>query len=404
MKLTLCMLVKNEEATLPACLGSVKDVVDEIVVLDTGSSERTSDIAKDFGARVYTCEWSNDFAVARNQSLKYATGDWILVLDADEVLVPEVIPQIKEAIQNDRFILINLIRHEVGAAQSPYSLVSRLFRNHPDIYFSHPYHASVDDSIIKILEQEKDRWLVVTLSAVAIKHYGYESKVIASRDKFKIAQQAMEAYLKTHPNDIYTRNKLAALYIEIGQVEQGVELLESTLQAIPNCNYLEYIEPPILYEIHYHLGIAYTRIKKLSKAKNHYRHAIQVQVLPQLKIGAYNNLGSLLLQTGDLTGAKAVYEAVLQIAPNLAIAHYNLGIVHKQKGRFKEAIAAYEKAIQLNPNYAEAYQNLGVVLLKVGSVVESLDAFRKAIAIYEQQQSNVGYQLRQSLTEMGLRV
>lgn len=398
MKLTLCMIVKNEEATLPACLSSVKDVADEIVVLDTGSCDRTFDIAKDFGARVYSYEWSNDFAAARNQSLKYATGDWILVLDADEVLVPEIIPQMKEAMQNERFILINLIRHEVGAAQSPYSLVSRLFRHHPDIYFSHPYHASVDDSIIRILEQEKERWQIATLSSVAIKHYGYESKVIASRDKFKIAQQSMEAYLKNHPNDIYTCNKLAALYIEKGQVEQGLELLESALQMPTK------IDPPILYEIYFHLGIAYTRLKKISKAKNYYRQAIQVQILPQLKIGAYNNLGSLLLQTGDLTGAKAVYEAVLQIDPNLAIAYYNLGIVEKQKRRFKEAIAAYEKAIQLNPNYAEAYQNLGVVLLKVGSVVESLEAFRKAIALYEQQQSTVGYQLRQSLIEMGLRV
>ncbi len=404
MKLTLCTIVKNEEATLPACLRSVKDVADEIVVLDTGSGDRTPEIARDFGARVCAFEWGDDFAAARNESLKYATGDWILVLDADEVLAPEVIPQMQEAMQNERFILINLIRHEVGAAQSPYSLVSRLFRNHPDIYFSHPYHASVDDSVARILQQGEARWQVADLSPIAIKHFGYEPGAIAFRDKFKRAQQAMEAYLKTHPNDAYTCNKLGALYVEAGQVERGLELLELALQGVPSWSQSEFIEPPILYEIHYHLGIACTRLKKLSKAKTHYKQAIQVQVLPQLKLGAYNNLGSLLLQTGDLTGAKAVYEAALQIDPTLAVAHYNLGIVHKQKGRFKEAISAYQKAIQLNPAYAEAYQNLGAVLLKVGSVVESLDAFRDAIALYEQHQSPAARQLRQSLTEMGLRV
>jgi len=75
MNLTLCTIVKNEEATLSRTLDSVKGVVDEIVVLDTGSGDRTREIARESGARVYDFEWCDDFAAARNESLKHARGD-----------------------------------------------------------------------------------------------------------------------------------------------------------------------------------------------------------------------------------------------------------------------------------------------------------------------------------------
>ncbi|MFP4101975.1 glycosyltransferase family 2 protein, partial [Coleofasciculus sp.] len=129
MDLSLCMIVKNEEASLPQVLESVQPIVDEMVILDTGSSDRTIDIAQEYGARVYHFQWCNDFSAARNQALQYVRGRWVLVLDADEVLTPEIIPEIQQAIKNDRYLVINLIRQEVGATQSPYSLVSRLFRH-----------------------------------------------------------------------------------------------------------------------------------------------------------------------------------------------------------------------------------------------------------------------------------
>ena len=84
--LSLCMIVKNEEKHLAKCLASVRPVVDEMIVVDTGSTDRTVDIAKAFGAQVYNFEWTNNFAEARNYSLSKASGDWILVLDADEVI------------------------------------------------------------------------------------------------------------------------------------------------------------------------------------------------------------------------------------------------------------------------------------------------------------------------------
>ncbi len=86
MKISLAMIVKNEEKVLRECLNSVKDIVDEMVLVDTGSEDDTVDIAKEFGAKLYEFKWCNDFSFARNFAAEKCSGDWILVLDADEVV------------------------------------------------------------------------------------------------------------------------------------------------------------------------------------------------------------------------------------------------------------------------------------------------------------------------------
>ncbi|MBH8576825.1 tetratricopeptide repeat protein [Nostocaceae cyanobacterium CENA369] len=388
------MIVKNEEAALPKCLSSVKNVVDEAIVLDTGSSDRTPHIAKQFGAKVHHFQWCNDFSAARNAALKYVTGDWILVLDADETLTPNIVPQIGAVMQSEEYLLMNLIRQEVGAAQSPYSLVSRLFRNHPDIRFERPYHALVDDSVAAILTKEP-HWQIGYLQGVAILHKGYQKIAIAQNNKYAKAQAAMEGFFATHPHDPYVCSKLGALYVETGKITQGLELLKRGVAACEE-NY------EILYELHYHLGIAHSHLQNPQQAISHYQAAIKLPIYPILKLGAYNNLGNLLKATGDLNGAKTAYETALKIDPNFAAGHYNLGMIQKALGLFTDAIASYQKAIRLNPSYAEAYQNLGVVQLKVGNVQASLTAFGNAIVLHEQQNPQEAKRLRQGLREMGL--
>lgn len=83
MKLSACIIAKNEEAMLPRCLESINGV-DEIILVDTGSTDRTMDIAKKYGAKVYEHPWQNDFSLHRNQSISYANGDWIMIIDCDE--------------------------------------------------------------------------------------------------------------------------------------------------------------------------------------------------------------------------------------------------------------------------------------------------------------------------------
>lgn len=394
------MIVKNEEAALPRCLGSVRSVVDEIIVLDTGSTDRTPEIAKQFGAQVYFFEWCNDFAITRNESLKYVQGDWILVLDADEVLVADIVPKLKQAIQSHSHLLINLVRQEVGAEQSPYSLVSRLFRNHPHISFSRPYHAMVDESVSQILSREP-QWQVGYLPDVAILHEGYQPGAIAGRDKFSKAQTAMEGFLASHPNDPYVCSKLGALYVQTGELARGIELLQRGLSSPGEIDTFPETHAPVLHELHYHLGIAYSRLANPAQAEAHYRAALQQPIPSKLKLGAYNNLGNLLKAKGDLVGARTVYQQALKIDSTFAPGHYNLGMTLKALGDLEAAIAAYKQAIRFNSSYAQAYQNLGVVLLKIGDVPASLSAFRQAIALYQLHRPLEAERLCQGLREMG---
>lgn len=397
MKLSLCMIVKNEAEALPKCLASVQGVVDEMIVLDTGSTDDTVKIAEEFGAIAASFTWINDFAAARNAALQYVTGDWVLVLDADEQLAPDAIPAIKDAIQSDSTLVVNLIRQEIGAAQSPYSLVSRLFRRHPRIYFTRPYHAMIDDSVAEILQQEP-QWQIRSLPQVAIWHEGYQPGAIASRDKLARAEAAMSSYLADHSHDAYVCSKLGALYVQQGRIQDGIALLKRGLQDTST------LDPSVAYELHYHLGIAYRQQGDPNRAVQHYQAAIQQRILPSLKLGALTNLGAILQAAGQLTPARQLYEQVIQIDPTFAPGHYNLGMVRKGLGDLAGAIAAYQRALQINPLYADAYQNLGVVYLKLGRVPESLDAFHQAVAIHDQHNPAEAQRLRQGLLEMGFTV
>ncbi|BAU62863.1 glycosyl transferase family 2 [Stanieria sp. NIES-3757] len=393
-QLSLCAIARNEENALPRCLASVKDVVDEMIVLDTGSTDRTVAIAEEWGAKVYHMKWCDDFAVARNEALKYVCGEWVLVLDADEVLVPEIVPQLKQLMADPKNLVINLMRQEVGASQSPYSLVSRLFRRHNLIEFTRPYHALIDDSVIEILKQESD-WNIVTLNPVAILHYGYQAEAINSLDKYTRARLMMEKFIETHPDDPYVCSKLGALYIQIGQIKQGIKFLKQGLKS-------NQAEAPVLYELYYSLGNAYFKQGNFEKAQAQYQKAITQNILPKLKIGGYINLAGLLQNLGKLAAAKQLYEAVLKLDPNLAIAYYNLGMTLKSLKQYPEAIKAYQQAIKLEPNNADAYQNLGVVYYQAGYMKESLETFQKAIDLHQAKNPNAATKLRQGLKGIGI--
>lgn len=397
MRLSLCMIVKNEAENLPRCLDSVKNAVDEMVVLDTGSTDATVEIACSYGAQVAEFEWGDDFAVARNEALKHVTGDWVLVLDADELLADSVVPLLRQLIEREEALVINLVRQEIGATQSPYSLVSRLFRRHPAVQFSRPYHAMIDDSVAQLLQKEPD-WQVLNCADVVILHYGYQPGTIASRDKLQTAKTTMERAWRSNPEDPYVCSKLGALYVQMEDFSKGIQLLERGLRSFSTPS------TPILYELHYHLGIAYSRLKQYQLAEQHYQSATQQPILDRLKLGAYNNLGNLLKGKGDLLNAQKTYQTCLEIDPNFAIGHYNLGMTLKAKGQLEPAIIHYQTAIQLDPNYAEAYQNLGVVLLKLGKISESLQAFQQAIKLHQQQNPAEAERLQQGLTEMGFQV
>lgn len=408
--LSLCMIVKDEAAKLPLCLASVKGLADEISVIDTGSGDRTPTIAQDAGAKVNFQMWADDFSKARNASLDQATSDWILVLDADETLTEQG-RQLIQAIKLEQplgnvkpqdLLMVTVMRQEVGAAQSPYSQVSRLFRNLPAVQYYRPYHEGVDDSVAALMAKEK-HWQVAQFGNVAIEHTGYGVDAIAAKDKYKRAQRIMEKHTADHPQDAYMANKLGALYAAAGEWKKALPLLEDALRS---GNFDANTE----YELHYHLGITHKHLATIEgseadhllAAEKAYRQAIDTPIAGRLKLGAHLNLGGLLAHKGKIDGAIAQYEAAARIDPKQPTVYLNLGLMHKAKGYLEPALRAYEYAILLDPNYAAAYQNMAVVLFKLGKLPQSKQAFERAIALVARENPAESDRLRQGMKGLGL--
>ena len=113
--ISLCMIVKNEEKVLSRCLESVKEIVDEIIIVDTGSTDRTKEIASHFTNNIYDFKWINDFSAARNFSFSKATKEYVLWLDADDVIInedKEKLLKLKETIKQD--IDFVMMKYNVG--------------------------------------------------------------------------------------------------------------------------------------------------------------------------------------------------------------------------------------------------------------------------------------------------
>ncbi len=392
-RLSLCMIVKNEADALGDCLKSVQDLVGEIAILDTGSTDETVAIAKEFGATVGHFDWNQDFAAARNEALKLVTKEWVLVLDADETLNPKVIPAIEAAIAKPDTLVVNLLRYEIGASQSPYSLVSRLFRRHPSLEFSRPYHAMIDDSVQTLLATEP-QWQITELPQVAIFHTGYQRTAIAKLEKSTRAKLAMETYYEGHPNDPYVCSKLGGIYLGEGLPKQALKILKQGLKYSANES------ANLRYELHYHLGNAFRQNHEPEKAIKHYQLAGEQPLQDKLKIGAYHNLGALLQTLGKPDAAIAQHQITLKIDPTFAPGYYNLGLAYKALGRVGEAIDAYEKSLKLNPLNPWAHQNLAALLFRIGQIAESQKFFKQAIALHETQNPAEAKRLKQKLAQL----
>lgn len=404
--LSICMIVKDEAKNLPLCLSSVKAIADEIIVVDTGSTDETVAIAQKAGASVTTIAWNDDFAAARNAALSQATQDWIVVIDADETLTPKG-KQLLQSIKSDAplgqvkpedLLLVTLLRQEIGANQSPYTQVSRLFRNLPQLRYVRPYHESIDESVEAMMAAE-ERWQIAQFGEVAIDHTGYCVNEIAAKNKFERAKRIMEGHIAQHPQDAYMANKLGALYTQSNEWEKALAILQTALRS-------GNFDPMTQYELHYHLGIAHRNMipvaGQMEAAEENYRKAIALPLEEKLKLGAHLNLGALLKLKNDLEGAIEQYETAARIDPTQPMTYFNLGVVHRARGYLEPALRAYEYAITLAPNYAAAYQNIAVVLFKLGKLPESKKAFEKAIAIVKNTNPAEGDRIRQGMKKLGL--
>jgi tetratricopeptide (TPR) repeat protein len=376
-RLSLSMIVRDEAARLGDCLASVQGFVDEIVVVDTGSVDDTPAIAAAWGATVQPLPWPGDFAPARNHALELVSGDWVLVLDADERLRPEAREPLRRLMAEPDALLINLLRREQGASQSPYSSVSRLFRRHPDIRWSGAYHAMVDDSITALREREP-HWRVRQCPEPALLHDGYRPEFLADGRKAQRLRQAMEAELRQRPDHPYACAKLAGLELSEGKPRRALALLRRGLAACRRDDLAE------RYELLLHLGLALAPDDP-EQARRQYREALALPLDPRQSLGARHNLAALELRLGHLEAALALALQTTQLAPEFGLGWYNLGLIHRQRGALAAAIAAYREAITLEPSHAEAHQNLAVACLLAGEIPAARDGFRRAITLLRQQ-------------------
>lgn len=167
IRLSLCMIVRNERAVLERCLTSVRGLADELILVDTGSTDGTVELARALGAQVRQIPWPGDFSVARNVALADASGAWILVLDADEWLQPAAVADVRELVQRPPTAAFELIQRNIDAAghEIPNAIV-RLFPRRPDVRFSYPIHEEVNASLVRC-------GVPIRATAIRIEHSGY---------------------------------------------------------------------------------------------------------------------------------------------------------------------------------------------------------------------------------------
>jgi tetratricopeptide (TPR) repeat protein len=171
--LSLCIIAKDEAANLPRCLASARGIVDEIVVVDTGSRDETPALAERAGARVFHVAWEKDFAKARNACIVRATGRWILFLDADEELAPgwENVGALLAATESSAFrVVIENLLPDTDVARSEDAPLVRLFRNVPGHRFEGRIHEQVGPAVVRAGGRIED-------ATLRIVHHGYRSEV-----------------------------------------------------------------------------------------------------------------------------------------------------------------------------------------------------------------------------------
>ncbi|CAM2934718.1 glycosyltransferase family 2 protein [Paenibacillus sediminis] len=224
--ISLCMIVKNEEKVLARCLESVSTLVDEIVIVDTGSTDRTKEIAMYHTDKVYDFKWSNDFSAARNESLKHATGKWILVLDADEYVQPTGHQELRDFLSsvsdsNPRAFILRIMNFlGNGNHHLLESSGTRIFLNN-GIYYKESIH-----------EQLVSRQGNISFETYSftIFHTGYQNNVVAEKEKTKRNLSILEkAKSKESLNNPYYCFVLANEYRNSGRNKEALKYYKKSL-------------------------------------------------------------------------------------------------------------------------------------------------------------------------------
>ena len=343
------MIIMNEGKCLENCLDSIKDLVNEIIIVDTGSADNSKEIAKKFTDKVYGFEWCNDFSKARNFCLSKATKQWILSLDADEIIADIDKEKIREIIkleEADAFYFnwrdyVNATGFygwisskgdkykESSIAQGFYnSKVLRLFENKKQYFFEGKIHETPYNSIIESSGKIFD-------TDIVIHHFGNLDK-----EKF---------------------------------IEKKRKYIELLKQRIKNKDFKEKAEDYVYFEIANEL----TNVGELKEAILFYEKAVEINELPLYLLG----LGALYIHEKQYDNAEKILKRAVRLEPQNPAIHNNLGVIYIEKKEYNKAIRKYEKAIELKPDFADAYFNLGLVYRLNGKLNKVQEFFEKAIEL-----------------------
>jgi tetratricopeptide (TPR) repeat protein len=224
--LSLCLIVCDEEELLPGCLAAAAPVADEIVVVDTGSTDRSASIAADSGACVLHLPWTESFADARNAALDAALGDWVLFLDADEHLVRERALEIRELLGRggrDAFLfpMFNLTGDGSTSTTHP---ALRLWRNRP----TYRYEGRIHERLVGLPLDRPERFELVDIPVV---HHGYLARVVADRRKTARNLALLQLEAREAPGP-YTSFNLGSEYLRLADWPRAAEHLDEAWLAI----------------------------------------------------------------------------------------------------------------------------------------------------------------------------
>ncbi len=216
MLLSAAIIVRDEAAFLDGCLASLEGLVDEIVVVDTGSVDDTVEIARRRGAVIGHHRWQRDFAAARNHSLELATGDWILYVDADERVRPGDHAAARAVLATSPELLAGMVPFVPRVGWTPY-LEYRVWRHRPDIRFRGAMHETIIPALDAVARAEGLR--IEPWDLVTIDHLGYEGDQSHKRDR---DESMLLAAIAEQPGRSFLYDHLARVYEGAGELERAV--------------------------------------------------------------------------------------------------------------------------------------------------------------------------------------
>lgn len=359
MKFSLCMIVRDEEAVLARCLASVADEVDEICIVDTGSTDATREIAEQFGAKLVEMPWADDFSEARNASLALATGDWVLVLDADEEVnfanTREALTSFAEqyAGQEPAAGQIWIIDRDASAPRdSGRSLVTRFFpRAAAPLYVGRVHEQLTFDGQVPPSAD----------TGVEVLHTGYGAGSMACKNKLARNARMLEESIAEDASDPH-------LHYQLGRTYLTAEDFEAALEAFTNA--IELVEADAPWLAHLFESTGYTlraldqsgeALKLLRQVSGAFRERADTCFLEAL----------LAFDVGELEAAELGFQRCLALdsgAPprggpfsrlsSTVAPAFNLAVLREALGMPAEAREYYECALAFDPEHQPSQDGL----------------------------------------------